>query len=113
MNGMKILCVENQPENLEALTFMLEGIGYEVMSATNGDQAVNVFSQQSVDGVLLEYNLPDACGAEVREQLKAMRPDVPVLLFTGVGDQTPFMLRFFDAYLRGGQPFRRDLADDA
>jgi CheY-like chemotaxis protein len=113
MNGMKILCVENQPENLDVLTFMLEGIGYEVMPATNGNQAVDVFRKHSVDGVLLEYNLPDASGADVREQLKAMRPDVPVLLFTGVGNQTPFMLRFFDAYLRGSQPFGDGPAEDA
>jgi CheY-like chemotaxis protein len=113
MNGMKILCVEDQPDNLEVLTFMLEGIGYEVMPATNGDQAVDMFSKESIDGVLLEYNLPDASGVDVREQLKAMRPDIPVLLFTGVGDQTPFMLRFFDAYLRGGRPLGESLADDA
>jgi CheY-like chemotaxis protein len=113
MNGMKILCVEDQPDNLEVLTFMLEGIGYEVMPATNGDQAVDMFSKQSIDGVLLEYNLPDVCGVDVREQLKAMRPDVPILLFTGVGDQTPFMLRFFDAYLRGTQRFAERLTDDA
>jgi two-component system, cell cycle sensor histidine kinase and response regulator CckA len=113
MNGMKILCVENQPDNLGVLTFMLEGIGYEVMPATDGTQAVDMFSKESVDGVLLEYNLPDSSGVEVREQLKAMRPDVPVLLFAGVGNQTPFMLRFFDAYLRRGQPFGDSLADEA
>jgi CheY-like chemotaxis protein len=113
MNGMKILCVENQPENLDVLTCMLEGIGYEVMPATNGGQAVDVFSKQAVDGVLLEYNLPDASGSAIRERLKAIRPDIPVLLFTGVGDQTPFVLRFFDAYLRGGQLFGDTLAEDA
>jgi CheY-like chemotaxis protein len=102
MSGMKILCVENQPEEMAVLTYMLEGIGYEVMPATNGGQAIDLFSKQVIDGVLLEYDLPDTSGATVRAQLKAMRPDVPVLLFAGVGSQTPFMLRFFDAYLRNG-----------
>jgi CheY-like chemotaxis protein len=113
MSGMKILCVENQPEDMAALTYMLEGIGYEVMPATNGGQAVDLFRKQVIDGVLLEYNLPDATGATVRAQLKALRPEVPVLLFTGVGSQTPFMLRFFDAYLRNSQGFGDKLAEDS
>jgi CheY-like chemotaxis protein len=103
MSGMKILCVENRPEDMAVLARMLERIGYEVMPAINGGEAVDLLSKQAIDGVLLEYNLPDATGATIREQLKAIRPDIPVLLFTGVGAQTPFMLRFFDAYLRDRQ----------
>ena len=113
MSGMKILCVENRPEDMAVLEHMLERIGYEVMQAINGGEAVDLFSKQAIDGVLLEYNLPDATGAAIREQLKAIRPDIPVLLFTGVGTQTPFMLRFFDAYLRDRRTFRDALMEDA
>ena len=113
MSGMKILCVENRPEDMTVLAHMLEGIGYEVMPATNGGEAIDLLSTQPIDGVLLEYNLPDATGAAVREQLKAIRPDVPVLLFNGVGSQTPFMLRFFDAYLQDHQGFGDGLMEDA
>jgi DNA-binding response OmpR family regulator len=100
MSGMKILCVEDQPEYLAQLTCMLEGIGYEVMPARNAGQALDLISQKTVDGVLLEYNLPGAAGTTLRAQLKGINPDVPVLLFTGVSSQTPFMVRFLDAYLR-------------
>jgi len=102
MSGMKILCVEDHPDYMAMLTCMLEGIGYEVMPASNGGQAIDVLSKQAIDGVLLEYNLPDAPGTALRAKLKAIRPDVPVLLFAGIGKQTPFMLRFFDSYLRNG-----------
>jgi CheY-like chemotaxis protein len=112
MNGMKILCVEDRPDEMAKLTYMLEGIGYEVTPAKDGNQAVDLFTKEAIDGVLLEYNLPDASGATVRAQLKAIRPDTPVLLFTGVGKQTPFMLRFFDAYLRNREKFG-DLPEDA
>jgi len=111
MNGMKILCVENQPEDMAVLTCMLEGIGYEVMPAINGKQARDLLSKQAIDGVLLEYDLPDETGATVRAQMKAMRPDIPILLFIGVGSQTPFMLRFFDAYLRRGPQFQNNFTD--
>ena len=106
MSGMKILCVENQPEHMAILTSMLEGIGYEVMAATNGGQAVDLLTDEAIDGVLLEYNLPDETVIDLRTQLKRIQPDVPVLLFEGIGSQTPFMVRFFDAYLRNGERYK-------
>jgi CheY-like chemotaxis protein len=90
---------------------MLEGIGYEVLPASNGGQAIDFLTSQAVDGVLLEYNLQDAAGTELRAQLKAIRPDIPVLLFDGIGSQTPFMLRFFDAYLRNAERVGDELGD--
>jgi sodium-dependent dicarboxylate transporter 2/3/5 len=100
MSDIRVLCVENHPEYMGALKDMLETAGYEVMPATTGDQALRLLTTLPIDGVLLEYDLPDSTGIAVRAEMKRIRPDVPVLLFTGVGSQTPFLLRFFDSYLR-------------
>lgn len=90
---------------------MLETAGYEVTAATNGDQALRMFTTLDVDGVLLEYDLPDATGSAVRAEMKRIKPDVPVLLFTGVGSQTPFLLRFLDAYLQSPARLESDIRD--
>jgi CheY-like chemotaxis protein len=111
MSGMTILCVEDQFACMATLTCMLEGIGYDVMPARSEQQAIDLLANQKIDGVLVEYNLPGATGTELRAQLKAMRPDIPVLLFEGVGSQTPVMLRFFDAYLRNVELEREESAD--
>jgi two-component system, NtrC family, response regulator AtoC len=100
MDAVKVLCVENHAEYLETLTHMLEAAGYKVISATSGQQGVSLLKQHSVEGVLLEYDLPDATGATVRAEMKRIKPEVPVLLFAGIGSQTPFLIRFFDSYLR-------------
>jgi CheY-like chemotaxis protein len=50
--------------------------------------------------VLIEYELPDGDGFSVRRELKRIQPNIPVLLYAGVGPQTPMLIRFFDAYLR-------------
>jgi len=100
MTDTKVLCVEHHPEYMEALKYMLEAVGYEVMAAATGGQALNIMRDQEVLGVLLEYDLPDAAGSEIRYEMKRIRPEVPVLLFNGVGSQTPFLVRFFDSYLR-------------
>ena len=103
MNNVKVLCVENHKEYLDALTYMLEAAGYEVVSADTGSQGLSTLMKQPIKGVLLEYDLPDATGSSVRAEMKRIRPEVPVLLFAGVGTQTPFLLRFFDAYLRSAE----------
>lgn len=100
MDTVKVLCVENQVEYLEALKYMLEAAGYEVISAVNGTQGVSMLKRHQVEGVLLEYDLPDASGASVRAEMKRIKPEIPVLLFAGIGNQTPFLIRFFDSYLR-------------
>ena len=111
MSQTRVLCVENRPEYMDALKYMLKTAGYEVTAATNGDQALRLLTTLDVDGVLLEYDLPDATGSAVRAEMKRIKPDVPVLLFAGIGSQTPFLLRFLDAYLQSPARLDSDLRD--
>lgn len=111
MDAIKALCVENHPEYLEALKYMLEAAGYEVLSATNARQAVAMLEKYPVEGVFLEYDLPDASGATVQAEMKRVKPEIPVLLFEGIGNQTPFLIRFFDSYLRNVAPVQLAFRD--
>lgn len=68
MNDLRVLCVENQPSHMDTLKSMLETAGYEVMPATTGGQALQLLTTLPIDGVLLEYDLPDATGSAVRNK---------------------------------------------
>lgn len=111
MNHVRVLCVESRVEYLDALKYMLETAGFEVVSATTGEQAISLLAQSSIQGVFLEYDLPDFSGTTVRTEMKKIKPDIPVLLFAGVGAQTPFLVKFFDAYLKSEQAPERALWD--
>jgi DNA-binding NtrC family response regulator len=111
MSAAKVLCVENHTDYLEVLRYMLESAGYEVVSATTGSQGVSLLRKHAIEGVLLEYDLPDASGATVRAEMKRIRPEIPVLLFAGVGSQTTFLIKFFDSYLRKGEAPELRLGD--
>jgi response regulator RpfG family c-di-GMP phosphodiesterase len=78
---MKILCVEHYPACLTALQCKLENTGYEVIPASNGQQAVSLFSVQTVDGVPLEYDLPDKTGTSVREEMNESSQTFPFYCF--------------------------------
>ena len=100
MNSIRVLCVGNHSEYLDVLRYLLQSDGYEVVSAETGSQGLSMLTSQRFAGVLLEYDLPDAAATSVRAEMKRIKPDVPVLLFAGIDTQTPFLLRFFDSYIR-------------
>jgi CheY-like chemotaxis protein len=100
MNATRVFYVENHPEYMGALKCMLEAAGCEVMAATTGGQALRLLTDLHVDGVLLEYDLPDATGSAVRAEMKRIKPDISVLLFAGIGSQTAFLLRFLTRIFR-------------
>jgi len=108
VNPMRVLCVENRPDYMATLKRGLERTGCEVLTANTVKEAFGLLTTELVEGVLLEYDLPGATGAAVRTDMKLLRPDVPILVFNGISSQTPFLLRFFTAYLRN----RRDEDED-
>ena len=110
MEKMKVLCVESNLDNLRVLKRMLEEQGYTVIPAVTGQQALDLIAEQPIAGVLLEYDLSDASATTVRSQIKHTKPEVPGLLFAAVGNQTPVLIRFLDAYLRDAN-FSEDAAD--
>jgi DNA-binding response OmpR family regulator len=97
--GDAVLCVEDRPDWLEALRGMLDRAGYEVVCATSGCEALDSFRSQEFDGVLLDYSLPDLDSLAIRAEMKHVKPQIPVLLFAGMGKSACMLLRFFDAYM--------------
>jgi CheY-like chemotaxis protein len=77
-----ILCVDDSPSILEGEKMLLEENGYRVLTATNGQEAVQAFVSQSVDLVLLDYNMPEMNGSMAAVLMKDCKPDVPVALFS-------------------------------
>lgn len=83
-----ILVVEDEPLLLDLLKEMLEGEGYRVLTATDGNQAVTLYrsEREKVSLVLSDMGLPGMGGWEVLRQLKAINPSVNVILSSGFMD---------------------------
>ncbi|HXF05562.1 MAG TPA: ATP-binding protein [Blastocatellia bacterium] len=83
----RILVVEDEPMVLELEQKLLESLGYEVLTARNGSEAVEIYRRYrgEFDLVLLDLVIPRMNGRHVLEQLRQVSPNTRVLFVTGYG----------------------------
>src|SRR5258707_7870637 len=80
----RILVVDDVADNIEILRMRLSALGYEVVEATDGEQALAKVAETLPDLVLLDIMMPKIDGLEVVRRLKAdtTLPFIPVILVT-------------------------------
>jgi len=80
-----ILLVDDEKVILDVNKPMLENLGYTVLAASGGREAIDVFkaANQKIDMVILDMIMPDLGGGAVFDHLKDAKPEVKVLLSTG------------------------------
>jgi CheY-like chemotaxis protein len=92
-----ILVVDDEAYILDVGQLMLQGLGYSVITASDGQSAVDIFSElgHDIDLVILDLVMPDMGGEQVYEKIKEIRPNIKVLFASGhyVGDQAQVLLQ--------------------
>jgi len=84
---LRILQVDDDELILASIPVMLEHQGHRVETATGGQEALARLREGlEVDLVILDLNMPGMNGIETLQQLRALRPELPVLLATGYLD---------------------------
>ena len=81
----RILLVDDEPLILKGLRFTLEQEGYEILTAADGEEALQVFFDQPVDLVLLDVMLPKLDGIQVCQRIRETS-NVPILMLTAKGE---------------------------
>jgi class 3 adenylate cyclase len=84
----RILIVDDEPMNLDILQARLSVHGYEILTATNGEEALAVATAQRPDVILLDIMMPKIDGIDVCRHLKgnASLPFMPIILVTARAD---------------------------
>lgn len=75
MAKRKVLIVDDEPNIVTALEFLLERRGYEVLVATNGEEALEIAGRCRPDVMLLDVMMPARSGYEVCQRVRE-RPDL-------------------------------------
>ena len=83
---VKILVVEDEYDIRELLQNYLENEGYQVVTASDGEQALEVFRSSHVDLILLDILLPRLNGYEVCRAIRE-ESDIPIIMLTALDSE--------------------------
>lgn len=101
--GARILVTEDDPQNMYLVKFLLESSGYEVLAATDGEEAVQIARAERPDLVLMDMLLPRMDGYEATRMIKAdLGAALPVVALTACsmkGDREAILRAGCDGYI--------------
>ncbi|MFC1880128.1 sigma-54-dependent transcriptional regulator [Thermodesulfobacteriota bacterium] len=80
-----ILVVDDEKNYLLVLSAVLEDEGYEVLTAPGGYEALEIQKSSDLDLILSDMKMPAMDGIELLENIKALDPDLPVIMMTAHG----------------------------
>ena len=103
-----VLIVDDQDMILTVAGDMLKALGYKVFTAQGGKEALAIYNEnkKSIDVVILDMIMPSMSGGETFDKLKAINPDVRVILSSGYsinGQATEIMQRGCNGFIQ--KPF--------
>jgi two-component system, cell cycle sensor histidine kinase and response regulator CckA len=89
VGGETVLLADDEAAVRDVARRVLEMSGFRVLQAANGREAVELFRRHAgeVRAVLLDLTMPEMGGVESFQALRQLRPDVPVVLMSGYGEQ--------------------------
>lgn len=91
-NKKRILVADDSPEIIELLELLLTDEGYEVISATNGDEAIEK-TDESIDLIILDVMMPQKSGFDACESIRK-KTTAPILFLTAKSQESDKELGF-------------------
>ncbi len=86
LRHLTILAVDDDPLVLMNTIALLEDLDHEVIGASSGTQALELFKTTDVDLVITDQAMPGMLGTELSEAILALRPAMPIIIASGYGE---------------------------
>lgn len=85
----KVLIVEDEPSQMELLSYNLSAQGYDVSKAESGEEGLLILQEEEIDVILLDWMLPETSGLEICRQIKSGKStaNIPVIMLTARGEE--------------------------
>ena len=87
---IRVLYAEDNPFDAELIQskFRRKAPHFDLIIVPNGTECLQKLQTSTFDVVLLDHQLPDIDGLRLIAEIRKMNPDIPIVLFTGAGDET-------------------------
>ena len=86
----EVLVIDDNPTQLCVREAVLRGAGFSVQSASSAEEALNILRNKQLSAglqvIVTDHVLPGASGAVFVKELRRFRPEVPVLVITGMDE---------------------------
>jgi CheY-like chemotaxis protein len=83
MADLRVLLVEDDDDNRELMAEVLASMGWQVVAAASGQEALKALAEGPVDVVVSDVGMPGMGGIELAKAAKAVAPTVPIVIVTG------------------------------
>jgi CheY-like chemotaxis protein len=104
MQGQQlVLCIDDEKVGLQVRKLLLERSGYAVLTAPDGPAGIDVFRQNPIDAVVLDFAMPGMDGGQVAAAMRELKPAVPILLLSAYLGLSPEITRLVDVYMTKGE----------
>ena len=90
---MRVLVVDDEKLLVKGIKFNLENDGYEVLSGSDGQEALEIASSQDVDLIILDVMMPRMDGLEACQRIREFS-DVPIIMLTAKADDMDKLMGF-------------------
>ncbi len=80
----RILCVDDDADGCELISFWLRQNNYFVMTASEGQDAIDLMARCRFDLFILDYCLPDMTAVTLCNRIRAVSPQVPIIIYSAL-----------------------------
>jgi CheY-like chemotaxis protein len=98
MNLARILCLDDEPVGLAIRATVLQRAGYTVCAASSAEEALQILTARHIDLVISDHLLRGTTGTRVAEAMKQIKPEIAVLILSGL-TEAPEGMEFADFFL--------------
>lgn len=103
MSVPTILCIDDEDLGLRIRRAVLERAGYRVLTAVDGPTGLTLFRGNEIDGVVLDYYMPEMDGGVVAQTMRQERPQIPIMLLSAYINLPAEVVTLVDVTLLKGE----------
>ncbi|HEX8246815.1 MAG TPA: response regulator [Pyrinomonadaceae bacterium] len=78
-----VLCVDDDKDNLELLTFVFEHADFEVLACDSLDECLNHARNKNLDAIILDNRFGNETSLEVCQEIRDFNPTIPIVFYSG------------------------------
>ena len=100
-----VLCIDDDVLLLAIRKALLESNDFRVFTAENGPIGLEIANREHIEIVILDYQMPGMDGGTVAKELRRIRPDLAILLSSGLREIPESLLAIVDGFVPKGSSF--------